>query len=363
MLSQLTLRFPKKLIERLKNRAASENTSVNALAERLMETSLQESAAGEEYLRLVTDPDESLRSLYRQLIQGQTFGAPALSRATLRFLLELAHQGYSRGQGQFINLSRLRVLLEITFELLAWQVENSQPVDSHYLKGTFGLAGEDWRAESARFMAQLPVGISQDYAEQLLRPLASRAFDLNVIPDTVLSTVFTRMRLKILFPLCIYARNWEFDTCRRFIDQVRPVIPAVRETLVAGPVKMEIQVTGQEPGSRPGGWYDIPRLFLVLQGQNFVMPFGHEQFSELLRTLTVYHAFPEVLEQGWHGQHVMFSPRATASQEVLVGFDALRIWLPAQGFADLASSLVTRCGQGGELATVLESLNCLYGDL
>ncbi|MCH0581413.1 hypothetical protein KVP90_19035 [Escherichia coli] len=39
MLSQLILRFPKKLIERLKNRAASENTSVNALAERLMEGS------------------------------------------------------------------------------------------------------------------------------------------------------------------------------------------------------------------------------------------------------------------------------------------------------------------------------------
>ena len=40
MLSQLTLRFPKKLIESLKNRAATENTSVNALAERLVETSL-----------------------------------------------------------------------------------------------------------------------------------------------------------------------------------------------------------------------------------------------------------------------------------------------------------------------------------
>ena len=72
--------FPKKLIEQLKNRATTENTSVNALAERLMESSLQGSAAGEEYLRLVTDPDEAVRQLYRQLILGQTFGAAARPR-------------------------------------------------------------------------------------------------------------------------------------------------------------------------------------------------------------------------------------------------------------------------------------------
>lgn len=143
MLSQLTLRFPKTLIGRLKNRAATENTSVNALAERLVETGLEDSAAGEEYLRLVTDPDEALRSLYRRLILGQTFGAPAYTRDTLRFLLGLAHQGYSRGQGQLVSMPRLQVLLEVTAELLAWQVDNGQPVDSHYLKGTFGLAGED----------------------------------------------------------------------------------------------------------------------------------------------------------------------------------------------------------------------------
>lgn len=178
----------------------------------------------------------------------------------------------------------------------------------------------------------------------------------------MLSAVFTRPRLKTLFPLCMYARNWDYDTRHRFIDQVRPAVPAVRETLEAGPVKMEIQISGQEPGSRPGGWYDIPRLFLVLNGKNFVMPFGHETFSELLRTLTVWHAHPEALDQGWHGQHVMFSLQATASQEVIVGFDALRIWLPDAGFADLVSALVTSCGQG-ELAAVLESLNCLYGDL
>lgn len=46
MLSQLTLRFHKKLIEALKVRAGRENTSVNALAERFLDDGLKTAATG-----------------------------------------------------------------------------------------------------------------------------------------------------------------------------------------------------------------------------------------------------------------------------------------------------------------------------
>lgn len=160
----------------------------------------------------------------------------------------------------------------------------------------------------------------------------------------------------------MYSRNWDFDTLRRFTDQVRPVVPAVRETFSAGPLKMELRISGQEPGTRPGGWYDTPQLFLVLEGQDFLMPFGHEEFSELRRTLAVWHAHPDALGRAWHGCHVMFSTRETANNEVILGLGVLRVFLPETGFAELVETLVSRCSQG-ELAAALESLNCLYGDL
>lgn len=362
MLSQLTLRFPKKLIERLKNRAITENTSVNALAERLMESSLQVSAAGEEYLRLTTDPDEALRQMYRQLILGQNFGISAPTRDTLQFLLELAHQGYNRGQGQLVDRQRLQVLLDLTRELLSWQLENNQPIDAHYLKGTFGLTGEDWQAEWPDFMARLTPAVTQDYAEHLLRPLASRMFDLRTFPDEVLTEIFTTRRLKAIFPLCIYARNQDFDSQRQFIEQARPMIMAARETFSAGTLTFELHITGQEPGSRPGGWYETPRLCLFVTGQDFVMPFGWPEFSELLRMLTVYHHHPELLPVGWQGNHAMFTPRATSAQDVMTGLGALRMYLPEEGFAALASELVSRC-EHGQLHQTLESLRCIYGDL
>lgn len=54
--------------------------------------------------------------------------------------------------------------------------------------------------------------------------------------------------------------------------------------------------------------------------------------------------------------------RVTASQDVMFGLDALRVYLPEAGFAELIGSLVTRC-EHGQLSQTLESLRCLYGDL
>ncbi len=86
MLSQLNLRFHKKLIEALKTRAGRENTSVNALAERFLDDGLKTVAPGDGYFQLIADPEATVRQLYRHIILGQTFGTSALSRDELRFV-------------------------------------------------------------------------------------------------------------------------------------------------------------------------------------------------------------------------------------------------------------------------------------
>lgn len=79
MLSQLNLRFHKKLIEALKVRAGRENTSVNALAERFLDDGLKTVAPGDGYFQLIADPEATVRQLYRHIILGQTFGTSVLS--------------------------------------------------------------------------------------------------------------------------------------------------------------------------------------------------------------------------------------------------------------------------------------------
>lgn len=58
MLSQLNLRFHKKLLEALKVRAGRENTSVNPLAERFLDDGLKTVAPGDGYFQGVSDLPE-----------------------------------------------------------------------------------------------------------------------------------------------------------------------------------------------------------------------------------------------------------------------------------------------------------------
>lgn len=129
MLSQLNLRFHKKLIEALKVRAGRENTSVNALAERFLDNGLKTVAPGDGYFQLVADPDATVRQLYRHIILGQTFGTAPVSRDELRFILTYAREAFICGQNRLATLPALGTLLNITRDLLAWQVENDRPVD------------------------------------------------------------------------------------------------------------------------------------------------------------------------------------------------------------------------------------------
>lgn len=364
MLSQLTLRFPKKLIERLKNRAATENTSVNALAERLMETSLKGSTVTDDYVRLATDPDTTIRQLYRRVILGETFGQPGMTRAELKFFIVFSHEAYNRGPGfsQLVRIPVLRTLLDITFELLRWQVANGQPVDSHYLKSTFALAGEDWDSETARFMDSLPAAVTCGQAELWLRPLAGFCFDLALFPDEALAAIFTTARLKILFPLLIHARGWEWPAQEAFVKALQPRVTAVTENLTAGALQMEVRIEGQQGGRRAAAWYDTPRLYLVMSGTEFIMPFGWQHFSELLRALQVYRRGPELLPRGYHGHSVMFSPPGNAGSAGFIGLDALRVFMDDGEFDQLITQLVEASEQG-PLATALEDLRCIYGDL
>jgi hypothetical protein len=112
-----------------------------------------------------------------------------------------------RGHNRLATLPALDTLLDITGNLLAWQVEHDRPVDGHYLKGIFRLAGKNWTEEFDDFRAELrPVVIRCMPNTSCVR---SRA--------TVWSgggagrgagEIFTLPRLKAVFPLMLRGLDW-----------------------------------------------------------------------------------------------------------------------------------------------------------
>ena len=362
MLSQLNLRFHKKLIEALKTRAGYENTSVNALAERFLDDGLKSATPADSYLQLISDPHAAVQQMYAKIVLGQIFGADRISRNELRYLLALAQEGCVKGQCRLVTLPALRTILDITQELLVWQTEHDMTVDIAYMQHTFRLDGIDPAEECARFIAQLRPVIRQDYAEQLLRPLCCGGFDLNTFPDEALGRIFTLSRLKEIFPLVLRALEWSREDAQQMAAALRPAIPAVRETITAGTLQFEIHVDGMQPGQRSGAWYDTPSLHLLITGLDFVVPYGWEVFSELLGLFTLYARHPDALAHGHQGEHVMFSPPGHVTPEGFFGIDGLRIFLPKEAFETLVNELTTKCA-GGLLEEALNGLRCLYGDL
>ncbi|WP_254912029.1 transcriptional regulator [Enterobacter cloacae] len=300
--------------------------------------------------------------MYRHIILGQTFGTAPVSRDELRFILAYAREAFICGRNRVATLPALDTLLDITRDLLAWQVEHDRPVDGHYLKGIFRLSGENWMEEFDAFRAALRPVVDQSYAEHLLRPLESDCFVLADIPDAVLAEIFTLPRLKAIFPLVLRGLDWSEPKATALAQDLRPVIPAVRETIEAGTLRLEIRIDGQHPGVRPGAWYETPRLHLLITGQDFVVPYGWEAFSELLGLFTLYARHPEALAHGHQGERVMFSPPGHVTPEGFFGIDGLRMFLTAEAFETLVRELATRCAEG-TLAEPLTGLRCLHGDL
>ncbi|EFT4510277.1 transcriptional regulator [Salmonella enterica subsp. enterica serovar Stanley] len=362
MLSQLNLRFHKKLIGALKARAGAENVSVNALAERFLDDGLKTAATGDGYFQLIADPEATVRQLYRHIILGQAFGAAPMTRDELHFILVHAREAFLRGHNRLTTLPALGTLLDISRDLLAWQVEHERPVDGPWLKGIFRLAGENWTQEFDAFRAALRPVVDQMYAEHLLRPLESDCFELAEVPDAVLAEIFTLPRLKTVFPLMLRGLDWSEEKARDLAQEMRPVIPAVTETVEAGTLCLDIRIEGQHPGERPGAWYNTPRLHLLITGQDFVVPYDWEAFSEMLGLFTLYARHPEAMAHGHQGERVMLSPPGHVTKEGFFGIDGLRIFLPADDFETLVRELVACCSDG-VLAVALNGLRDLYGDL
>ncbi len=134
------------------------------------------------------------------------------------------------------------------------------------------------------------------------------------------------------------------------------------ETIGAGTLRLEIRIDGQHPGEPPGAWYTTPRLHQLITGQDFVVPYGWEVFSELLGLFTLYARYPEALAHGHHGERIMYSLPGHVTREGFFGIDGLLVFMQADAFEMLLRELSTRCAEG-TLGEALTGLRCLFGDL
>jgi transposase InsO family protein len=91
----------------------------------------------------------------------------------------------------------------------------------------------------------------------------------------------------------------------------------------------------------------------------------HLHFCETESAFDYMNATRQYVEK--HGKpvactHITLGLPGTAHQDAILGFDALRVFVPAEAFGELVRELTERV-ETGTLANAVEALRALYGDL
>lgn len=364
MLSQLTLRFPKKLIEGLKSRASAEDTSVNALTEKLLDSALRNTSPDDAYFALQADPAGTRESLYRKVIRGETFGRQSLKTAELRWLFTRAHSACQTGSA-FMSWQVMEALLDITFGALVYASENGITVDTHYINRAFDLTGQNYREETEAFMAAMPHNVDTAWAEFLLRPISSGALNLDAIPDEILSRICTPARLKLIFPLVIRAQNLDQHAMAGWTAATGLVTDHLSRTVTVADICLHLQVTGNRFPQQPGTPWHAPAFSLFVSAGRVSLALGWDVFSALVRYMQARAWLGATHE--WNARDNLVSLYISAGEEdgedrALLGLDGTHISMTLNEYLQLETALLAEVATP-DMALVLAELRALYGDL
>lgn len=361
MLSQLNLRFPRKLIDSLKSRASAEDTSVNALVGRFIEEKLMASAPNDEWLSLNADPGATNLSLYRKIVRGETFGRQALKPAELRWLFTRAHQATQTGS-TFMSWPAIEALLDITFNALVYAEENGIPVDNYYINRAFDLSGENYREEADRFMAGMRRNVDTTWAEFLLRPLSSGALNLEAFPDEAIGRICTTERLKLIFPLLVRAQQYQPAAQKDWAIATGLVTEDLNRVVKINDVCLQVWIRGNRMPQAHGLHHEAPQLSLTLTADRVALAFGWSMFSELTRLFQA---------RAWLNVTKAWSDRGSLagvyfpyneSEDVIISLDGVHFFVKLEEYLALEAEFLSMVAEP-DVAPVLADMRALYGDL
>ncbi|HHG0625758.1 TPA: hypothetical protein ACPUGO_005078 [Klebsiella pneumoniae] len=220
--------------------ATAKFPALTALSERLVENGLQSSLPQYEFLQLSTDPDRSLRQIYRKINGDGGVDAQTLTAGELQWLFHQIREDCV-SPGELVTPRRIETALQISCELAAAAAENQLPLDEFYLRRELRVqADTSWAEAAEEYLASLRPDIDGLSAEYLLRPLASWAFPLERYPQELLTRVCTPARLKTLLPLAVRQRHYTPEQRDQFALDTGQHMPDLIQKITAGGPMVEL---------------------------------------------------------------------------------------------------------------------------
>ena len=196
-----SFRFNESLINRLRLRAETKKKSLSEYAEEILNSSLNyDDFELNHYHRMIENPEKHASKIYEKLKDSDN---NRISLSELMFIFHYCREAYINHSG-FISGCYINIFARMSAELIKYSLENHIDFDKHYVYRCFDLNDRNLESKIIEIDNNSKKIHTSSYAEYILRPLESGAFDLSKYPNEVINDIFSKEKIREVFPLIIY---------------------------------------------------------------------------------------------------------------------------------------------------------------
>ncbi|HIE9447001.1 TPA: hypothetical protein ACXRZU_000619 [Klebsiella pneumoniae] len=269
-----SFRFPDILMRKLKARAETKNTSLTEHVQKVLEASLEFEDFEEKHRhKLMENPIGGLKGLYEKIFSDINGNEVNLSLSEIIFILHYCYKAYNNNSG-VVSLSYASIIATIISDLIKHSELMDIPYDKVYTCRCLNLSDERLENSLKEMLDSIKLNLDASYMEYISRPLENGAFNFILYNNQFLRTVFSKERLRALFPLMTKGVRSEQNECLSLN------MHSCRETLSVSGMSFSIVVHGNELSMR-----EHPEIYLVIEGGNFVTPLPAEKLLSILRVI------------------------------------------------------------------------------
>lgn len=282
-----SFRLPAELLSKLKDISKINNTSINDI----VCTVLFNSFENENYFRnnfhdLMKDPVTSYLSIFKKL-QNKTsdLNKFVLDISELKFLILKIFDAYRHSSNTIVTQRYFDILLDFSFELFQFSSRKGIPFDEQYVYKYLDLK-RDRLINIDDLKNSFSKNCNGAYAEMLMRPIASDAFDFGSYSLKFLDSVFTRERLKQLLPVVVMGLGTELDDNLRDKIQQETLSTLSSQNISLnkiGGINFRIDCIGNDMI-----YQNRPSMYFLISSDNIMLPLNANEFLSLLRICNSY---------------------------------------------------------------------------
>lgn len=352
-----SFRLPGDILNKLKSRAEQSNQSASEIVcAALLKSFESEGFEINNVYELLKEPVTSYINIYKKLKTNKTpTSYPPLGSSEIKFMIYQISSAYRFHYASCVSPIYLNILLDISYELICYSKNNNIQFDEYYVYNCL-----DIKNDSINNLDQLKANFlkesSSGYAEMLLRPLESDAFNLNNYSLSVLGEIFNKERLTELLPIVLMGikKEIDYETRNEIQSQIQGIAKSVNFNIGTFANKeFSIQCHGND-----AFYKNIPGIFFIIEANDITIPMQFNHFLSLLRLCKIYNN-PKSISSSIESIDVSLMSGNTWN---ILNVDGVRIYFKEDEYKKIINAII-QSEHSNLIKDQIHYFKCIYGDI